>query len=122
MPITCDLFRSYNDQAVILAMLTYKNNEHSFDRIINRDKLANVTKYTLSKLDSNDPTQASLLKFKEIFDRVSTLLVGNRKIKEEDAKNIKAKVFAILNVELDEHQSDNSSDDNEDSVKDTTEL
>ena len=98
MPITCDLFRSYNDQAVILAMLTYKNNEHSFDRIINRDKLANVTKYTLSKLDSNDPTQASLLKFKEIFDRVSTLLVGNRKIKEEDAKNIKAKVFASLHV------------------------
>lgn len=122
MPITCDLFRSYNDQAVILAMLTYKNNEHSFDRIINRDKLANVTKYTLSKLDPNDPTQASLLKFKEIFDRVSTLLVGNRKIKEEDAKTIKANVFATLSVELDEHQSDNSSDDNEDSVKDTTEL
>ena len=117
MPITCNLFRSYNDKDIILAMLTYKNNEHSFDRIINRDKLANVTKYTLSKLDSNDPTQASLLKFKEVFDRVSTLLVGNRKIKEEDAKNIKAKVFATLNVELDEHQSDNSSDDNEDSIK-----
>lgn len=122
MPITCNLFRSYNDRDIILAMLTYKNNEHSFDRIINRDKLENITKYTLSKLDSNDSTQASLLKFKEIFDRVSTLLVGNRKIKEEDAKTIKAKVFATLNVELDEHQSDNSSDDNEDSVKDTTEL
>nr|DAU11698.1 MAG TPA: hypothetical protein [Bacteriophage sp.] len=30
-------------------------------------------------------------------------MVGNLKMKEEDAKNIKAKVFESLNVELDEH-------------------
>nr|DAU11706.1 MAG TPA: hypothetical protein [Bacteriophage sp.] len=36
-------------------MLNYKKSDgHSFDRIINRDKSENVTRYTLSKLDSND--------------------------------------------------------------------
>lgn len=123
MSITCDLFKSYNDKNIIMAMLTYKKSGgHSFDRIINRDKLENVTRYTLSNLDSNDTVQASLLKFNEAFDRAIDLLAGNRKIKLEDAKNIKAEVFESLNVELDEHQSDNSSDDNEDSEKDVSEV
>lgn len=122
MSVICNLFKPYNPMAIAKAMLVYQRNQHSFDNIINRDKLDTLTRYTLNTLDEKDVIQKAISDFNKAFDTAIQALTSKGKIKLETANNIKSKVLETLHVELDEHQEDNSSNDTEDSIKDKNEL
>lgn len=122
MSVTCNLFKPYNVATIGRAMLMYKKNQHSFDNIINRDKLNTLTRYTLSTLDTSDDIQKALKDFIDAFNLAAQNLVASRKIKLEDVNKVKSVLSETLHVELDEHQEDNSSNDSEEEIKDKTEL
>lgn len=119
----CNLFKSYDSSVIGRALLAFhRGHQQSFDKIINRSNLNTQTRYKLFTLDSNDEIQNRIKEFNDAFDDAIVFAVGNGKMTLAEANNIKSKVFESLNVELDEHQADKSSDDTEDSLKDENEI
>ena len=119
----CNLFKSYDSSVIGRALLAFhRGHQQSFDKIINRSNLNTQTRYKLSTLDSDDEIQNRIKEFNDAFDDAVMLAVGNGKMTQVEANNIKSKVFESLNVELDEHQSDKSSNDTEDTQKDENEV
>lgn len=119
----CNLFKPYDSSVIGRALLAFhRGHQQSFDKIINRSNLNTQTRYKLSTLDSNDEIQNRIKEFNDAFDDAVILAVGNGKMTQAEANTIKSIVFESLNVELDEHQSDKSSDDKEDTIKDKNEI
>ena len=124
MPVTqCNISKSYNSTTIGMALLDYLNgNQQSLEQIINRSNLDTKVKYKLSTLNSDDEAQNRIKEFNDAFDEALDFIVGNNITTRANANNIKSKVFESLNVELDEHQVDKSSDDTEDTQKDENEV
>ena len=118
MPVTCNLFKPYNVAQLRLTILAYFKGKDMFSNIINN--AANAARVKLTTLDDN--TQEAFRKFNDAFEVALQSLLSKGKITIEQANQIKSKVLDSLNIELDEHQEDNTSDDNADSIKDKNEL
>ena len=89
----------------LLQWTKHKDVQRLIDAFVNKNNIPRGTRYTLTKLDSTDEWQNQVINFNKSFDDAINIITSKKPDLEIELKNLKAKVFDTLCVDLDERAS-----------------